>query len=142
MTSDSASLDNLRDIVVPPAPPMWPPAPGFWVLLFLCTMIGTTVLWYVIRHRQQNAYRRAGTQLLNDAKTVQELNQILKRVALAIFPREEVAPLYGAEWTHFLAKQCPGRNFDVLVECGTETASEQQHALARQWIQQHQRRVH
>ena len=35
MPEDPASLQNLHDIVVPKPPPIWPPAPGVWVLLVI-----------------------------------------------------------------------------------------------------------
>ena len=35
MPQDAASLQNLRDIVVPEPPPLWPLAPGVWVLLVI-----------------------------------------------------------------------------------------------------------
>ena len=33
MKPDPASLENLRDIAVPPPVPWWPPAPGWWVVM-------------------------------------------------------------------------------------------------------------
>ena len=39
MKPDPASLENLRDIAVPPPVPWWPPAPGWWVLGLLALLV-------------------------------------------------------------------------------------------------------
>ena len=54
----------------------------------------------IVRH-QRNAYRRAALQELATADAG-AISAILKRTALAAFPREQVASLSGAEWLAFL----------------------------------------
>ena len=53
----------------------------------------------------------AGLALLADARSTREINIILKRVALAVWPRQEVAPLYGEEWAAFLDGSCGRSRF-------------------------------
>jgi hypothetical protein len=138
MPQDAASLQNLRDIVVPEPPPLWPPAPGVWVLLViaLAFVVALFLLWR--RSRARNAYRRAGLALLETARTVREVNVVLKRVALAAWPRPKVAPLYGDDWARFL-DGCGARTRfssfgtnDDAVEPPRELRR-----MAQRWIQHH-----
>jgi len=133
-----ASLDNLRDIVVPEPPPLWPPAPGFWVLaIVILAVVAALFLWWR-RARERNAYRRAGLALLKTVRTTRDVNVILKRVALAAYPRPTVASLYGDDWVAFLDDRCRRARFSVFgeidesVEVTTELRS-----LARTWIKHH-----
>lgn len=138
MPQDSASLQNLRDIVVPEAPPLWPPAPGVWVLLVIILAVVLALFLWWWRARQRNAYRRAGLALLENARTTRDINIVLKRVALAAWPRAVVAPLYGADWTGFLDSNCSRTRFSSLgvVEDGAEPSRDLQ-TLARTWIRNH-----
>jgi len=134
----SASLQNLRDIAMPDPPPLWPPAPGVWVLLivFLCLLVAAVILW--MRSRERRAYRRAGLELLETATTVRDVNVILKRVALAVFPRPEVAPLFGEDWASFLDGSCSRTRFAELGPVENEAdVSRETRALARTWIRHH-----
>ena len=134
----SASLQNLRDIAVPDAPPLWPPAPGVWVILvvLVCALTALAISW--MRSRERNAYRRAGLDLLETATTVRAVNVILKRVALAVFPRPEVAPLYGDGWAEFLDASCPRSSFADFGEVEDDAeVSRELRDLARTWIRHH-----
>jgi hypothetical protein len=99
--SDPASLKNLQDIVVPHAVPWWPPAPGWYgigAIILAALAIAAFLAW---RRRRADAYRRIALAELErlDLEAVPEL---VKRVALAVFPREQVASLSGAAWLEFL----------------------------------------
>jgi len=138
MPQDAASLQNLRDIVVPEPPPVWPPAPGVWVLLVIVLAVVLALFLWWWRASQKNAYRRAGLALLEGARTSREINIVLKRVALAAWPRAEVAPLYGADWAEFLDGSCPRTRFSSLgmIDDGAEPSKDAQR-LAQTWIRHH-----
>ena len=133
-----ASLQNLRDIVVPDPPSPWPPAPGVWILLVVCLAVAAALALWWWRRRASTAYRRAGLALLDDAHTAREVHIILKRVALAVWPRPEIAPLYGDDWTAFLDGSCSQVRFASLgrLEDGVEASSDLRR-LARTWIRHH-----
>ncbi len=132
------SLDNLRDIVLPEAPLLWPPAPGFWLFFGIVTAAVLILVSQWVRARQANAYRRAGLALLKGAGTVHEVSVILKRVALAGFPRVQVASLYGEDWADFLSQTCGGWDFSPLVEETPDTpADKKARRLAATWIRRH-----
>jgi hypothetical protein len=138
VTGPETSLDRLHDIVVPEPPPLWPPAPGVWVVLVvvLCVVLALILWWR--RARARNEYRRAGLALLAGALTSREVNVILKRVALAAFPRPRVAPLYGDEWFAFLDSTCSRAHFTAIapIDPATEVSPELR-TMAGTWIRHH-----
>ncbi|MEN8007014.1 MAG: DUF4381 domain-containing protein [Candidatus Krumholzibacteriota bacterium] len=138
MTESAASLQNLRDIVEPAPPPLWPPAPGVWVVLVIILAAALTLIVLVRRSRARSAYRRAGLALLANARTVRDVDIILKRVALAAFPRPQIAPLYGEDWAGFLDGSCSRARFASLAASGYgDEASSELRSQARVWILHH-----
>lgn len=99
-------LAALRPLHAPPPVSWWPPAPGWWLITLLVFMLA--VMLY--RHRRQRAPQRAAlhelTQLKKDMdkaeQPIAQLNQLLKRYALASWPAAEVASLSGNAWLAFL----------------------------------------
>jgi hypothetical protein len=112
-SSDPASLQNLNDIVLPAPVGWWPLAGGWYFLLGLLLALFAWFCYRSVKRWQQNAYRRAAIQELSviarglraEATRQQYLRQIpglLKRTALAAYPRSEVASLSGEDWHRFL----------------------------------------
>lgn len=111
MTPDP--LAGLRDWHLPEPVSWWPPAPGWWLLagLFLIGLvIGIRLIW---RRRRRTAARRLALRelallrasLAADGDTRRfdaGLSRLLRRLALALYPRESVAGLCGAAWLEFL----------------------------------------
>lgn len=99
----------LRDIHPPGTPGLWPPAPGWWVVLTLLiatlAALGTRV-WRA--HRARARRRRILAELaavgarVRGVELAAAVSALLKRVALARFHRAEVAPLTGQAWLDFL----------------------------------------
>ncbi|MHC4943883.1 MAG: DUF4381 domain-containing protein [Planctomycetota bacterium] len=119
---DPASLDNLHDIVTPAPVSWWPLAPGWYVLalLILLTLGWSAWTWY--RRRRTNAYRRAAllefealsrqTGSAHEREdALRKLPELLKRTALAAWPRAEVAELTGREWLAFLDRTAGMKKF-------------------------------
>ena len=138
MDDEKISLSNLRDIVIPDAPPLWPPAPGVWVALGIVVLVLLFAGWRLYTGHKRNAYRRAGLLLLGGAKTAHDVLVIMKRVALAAFPREQVASLYGGEWIAFLSETCPRSQFADSVTAAEDAEADQALLeLAGDWIRNH-----
>jgi len=132
------SLSDLQDIVLPAAPHFWPPADGFWILLLLLAVAVISVWRWRREVQQENAYRRAGLALLADARTVHEVSVTLKRVALAAWPRENVASLHDTEWAGFLNASCRDCHFDADAwKNSVEAADRDLLVNASLWIRKH-----
>jgi Ca-activated chloride channel family protein len=111
---------GLIDIPLPPEASLWPqtwPARIATVVLLAAIVVA---LWQFLRHRYLNRYRREALAELNKiARTgepsarelVTRLSLLVRRTALAAFPREEVAPLAGPAWLAFLDRTSDGAEF-------------------------------
>ena len=104
MTNDPASLQNLHDIVVPPPVSFWPPAPGWYLVAGLLLLLILVLLLRVVIRYRRNAYRRAALAKLASASSLPQIATLLKRVALAAYPRTQVASLTGDAWLNWLAE--------------------------------------
>ena len=111
-------LAGLHDIHLPASPSLWPPAPGWWLVLALCLFAGAIfILWWWRKHRWHKyilsrikaEINKPGTDL---SQQLAGLSAILRRVALKRYPREQVASLYGEDWLDFLQKTSHDKHFD------------------------------
>jgi hypothetical protein len=120
-------LELLEPIVLPEPVSLLPQTPGWWVLAGWLLTLALIAIWQRRRRWQANRYRRQAQAeidaLLSDcAPTSAAIAAVVKRTALAVYPRSQVASLTGSEWAAFLEHSCDG---DPEV-----AASAQQLALA------------
>jgi hypothetical protein len=151
MSDDPASLDRLHDVVVPPAVPWWPPTPGWAIVLAALTLAVLALLLRRVMRWQANRYRREALRLLDDpGMKPTEWSALLKRTALAIWPREEVANLTGKEWLAFLDRTAGMNAFTAGAGSSIESiafdpkggeASGDLKSVVREWIQRHRKEV-
>jgi hypothetical protein len=104
MNSDPASLENLKDIVVPPAVSWWPPAIGWWLLSGVFIVAATIFAIRAFLKWKASAYRRSALAELQSAVTDAGIAEILKRTALVAYPRVDVASLSGDPWCQWLGE--------------------------------------
>jgi Domain of unknown function (DUF4381) len=145
-------LSALHDFFQPP-PPSWMPQTAGWYVL--AAVLAVLLLWFAIRAARswrRNRYRREALRAL-EAAPVAEFSALLKRAALAAWPRERVAALTGEPWLRFLSESSgitqfsspPGSQMEeaALVDgaSGTAAHTEQLRRLAAQWIRRHRVRV-
>ncbi|NOS90156.1 MAG: DUF4381 domain-containing protein [Methylococcaceae bacterium] len=119
----------LKDLHLPAPIGWWPPAPGWWLLaafLLLCVALGCWAYW---RFTRKTAVKTAHKQLLaikhntvlDNQQKLAELSILLRRVAISLYPRAQVAGLTGQAWQDFLNQALPNRPFNgeygqLLVE--------------------------
>jgi hypothetical protein len=146
-------LDLMQPLVEPAQIPLWPQTAGWRVLLlwFLLLMVMGCVRIVVNRHR--NRYRLDALEELRTIAVSAEDNTtlaaaaiagLLKRTALAVFPRSRVASLYGHAWAEFLIDTSDN---DPLVRSKAHDLSTAAYrregdgaalvAAARHWIERH-----
>lgn len=105
-----ALLNQLKDIHEPAAIGWWPLAPGWWMLAGVIIALLFAAGWLALRLREKkrrNLYRAEGVRLLrsvalDEPRAVEEINTLLKRVAVVTFGRDSCAPLTGQRWIGFL----------------------------------------
>jgi Domain of unknown function (DUF4381) len=106
-------LSELRDIHLPPPPPLWPPAPGWWLLAVAVLALAAVGIRLALLGWRRGRQRRAATRVLRrlraryeggeEAGTLAaELAIVLRRAAMSRHPRARVAGLTGRAWLEFL----------------------------------------
>lgn len=148
MPQDPNSLDRLNDIVLPPEVAWWPLAPGWYVLMLSILLLGS---WFAMRWMKQwqaNAYRRIALRELAETKDPASIAELLRRTALAVAPREEIARLTGDRWVDWLATHCPiNQPPEVRVQLNVGVYQRDDQSVnvnvlreyAAQWISHHDR---
>ncbi len=105
-------LDRLEPASEPAAISLWPQTDVWlWLGTGLAIVCGT-LAYRLARRWKSNAYRRAALREISlangDAAT---LAAILRRTALAAYPRSKVAALHGDDWLTFLDETYGGKEF-------------------------------
>lgn len=153
----SPSLDQLRDIHLPPPPGLWPPPPGWW---FVALTLGLgAVLWIARRRARRRPLRAALCELDalahthahqgDDVLLARGISRLLRRYALWRFPQAGAAGFIGADWLQFLDRHGgagrfthgPGAQLASLPYRPADAAPHEREAdiaallaLARHWL--------
>ncbi len=109
-------LANLKDIHLPTAVSWWPLAPGWWALLALFLLMIALAVYLYIRSQRKTAqeiiidqalhlFHQLQQQSLAPKTLIMELSELLRRTAISLYGRDEIANLAGDDWLHFLNKQ-------------------------------------
>ncbi|MDV6315530.1 DUF4381 domain-containing protein [Idiomarina sp. HP20-50] len=141
------SIEQLNDIVEPSQASWWP-------LSWLTIVVGLAVLATVItlmlalmKQRQKSRVRKAAIQQLsqNTTVSVNQLTILLKRTALAYYPRKVIAEKHSSEWLNFLLAPLSNRErqaFNQLPEqaeknfygVAEESFRQKYYQLAKLWL--------
>lgn len=140
-------LDFLEPVPQPPPIPLTPQTAGWLWLGLLIVILAFLAVRKAIKHRQANAYRRAALQeLASVGDNAAKIASILRRTALAGFPRESVAGLLGKDWLAFLNRTYSGRGFsddpgEALLTAPYRSNFEEPdlNKIARDWTRSHKR---
>ena len=128
---DPASLSNLHDIVEPVSVSFWwPLAPGWWIVIGLFTILGVWLLIKRFKNWRTNQYRRQSLLELDSIQDPKWIPLLLKRTALAVYPRAMVAGLHGSEWVSFLNTSAPEKVFGKDVGENLSSLSYSNQALS------------
>jgi len=152
------ALAQLKDIHLPDPVSWWPLAIGWWVLISLGACVLALLLWWLWQYYRAGAAKREALRLLacyeveaqtasNTAPLCAQVSELLRRVAIAYYPREKAAALSGREWTAFLNTHSKGLNFnavqDLLIEKPYQAEAKDPIkpliSRSRQWIKQRRR---
>lgn len=109
----------LQDIHLPGEVPWWPLATGWWVLLATLFVMAWVGYWLFKRYRGKNdrkivipacqvarselrKLQASGNENRNDVLVAQQLSALLRRLAISLFPGENVAGFTGVTWWRWL----------------------------------------
>ncbi len=110
----------LRDIQLPEAISWWPPAYGWWILALLILLCFYLIFRLYKRLTRKTALKSAKKYfqaLRNDEKLSKQeqlvaLSSLMRRTAISLYPRTDVASLTGEDWLNFLDNSIPNRGFN------------------------------
>ena len=153
--SDSQVLAKLQDIHMPAPIGWWPLAVGWYLLLILALLLLACLFYFVRRHYINGRAKYQALQLMdkleqeyqrdhNSQLSSMKVSELLRRVALVYFPREDVASLQGEAWLAFLRTNSKGIDFKelgpYLLELPYRPASDRDlqplFHFAKRWIRQ------
>jgi hypothetical protein len=112
---------GLIDIPLPQHVSLWPATWPARIAIVLLLAAAVATIWQFARHRRANRYRREALGELKRIEhaangmaaqqTAAQLSLLVRRTALAAFPREQIAPLAGEAWLAFLDHGLGGTEF-------------------------------
>ena len=111
---------GLIDIPLPQEVSLWPETWASRIAVVVLLVTAVVAIWRFISYRRANRYRREAlaelTRITSAPDTAPnelaaQLSLLVRRTALAAFPRQQIAPLSGAAWLAFLDQSSGGTEF-------------------------------
>ncbi|HED19666.1 MAG TPA: DUF4381 domain-containing protein [Gammaproteobacteria bacterium] len=112
MTPAAQPVLQLRDIHLPAEPGLWPPAPGWWILVALLLVLLVWATWVATRRYRLHRQRQRILAMLGELEQetgadttpekIAQISILLRRLALMRYSRRRVAALTGKDWLSFL----------------------------------------
>jgi hypothetical protein len=104
----------LRDIHLPAAPGLWPPAPGWWLVAAALLAVVVFAFWYRARRQQRHA---ALLRVFDDTVSaatgapaqIAAMSELLRRASRRRDPKAD--RLQGDDWLRFLDEGTRGKAF-------------------------------
>ena len=153
-------LAQLRDIHLPDAVSLWPLAPGWWLLLTLCSLVIGFLVWLALKRKRDKRYRTLAVaeleasyqnfQRSNDTSAyIMSSQEILRRTALYRYAdrRASIAPLHGNKWIRFLDSCIDQQLFastfgqaldEAHYQRATAVEAAELHRSALYWLRHHE----
>lgn len=135
----------MHGLILPPPVTFWPSTPAWYALFAVMALLLLWLGWRAWRRWRADAYRREALAALRDAKGA-EIAAILKRTALAVWPRAAVASLSGPDWAAFLRRTAPRARLDTaaaerLARLAYAPAPSDARREAERWVRFHDARL-
>lgn len=142
---------GLIDMPLPPAIGLWPqtlPARIVCVAAVVAIVLAlgrATYLWHVNRYRREALADFERIVSGPDEQIVSRLAILVRRTALTVFPRADIADLSGNNWLAFLDRSYGGHEFSAgagrVLANGPYASSQNKSStlpdLVRRWIRTH-----
>ena len=106
----------LRDIHLPHAVGVWPLATGWWIVIISLLLIAAIIIVLTYQHRKPTALKQALAEVdrlfqctdISEAQRRQKLSLLIRKLAITIDLREEVAHLIGETWISWIESRPSG----------------------------------
>lgn len=99
----------LKANIIPEAVSFFPQTFGWWFLFSLFVLLLLLVTWrlylwrqHPVTHAQKILKQIIAEQELKPVQRVQAYNSLVRRLAVQLYTRQQVAALSGKDWQHFL----------------------------------------
>lgn len=106
-------LNNLKDLVMPTPPSVFPLAFGWWILIIILLILVCFICFFICKYYfSSKTYallelKDIKNQNLPDFIFLREISKLLRRVSLFLYPKQGVGKLSEQSWSDFLHQKAP-----------------------------------
>ena len=138
---NNASLQDLHDIVLPQAPGIWPLAIGWWLLIAILIISAAFLIKTLVNYSQQWKIKRLAIAKLNTCKDCNDINQLIKQVAIHYCDDANISSLTGNNWVDFIDRNLSISSKSELIDINNALYTphhadffDQYKIIAAQWL--------